>query len=416
MSKSGGIKASSLLIGMLLCMAVMQTAIAQQESNAQINAAPMENVTVGNSTNTIDPQFYSIYLTAGSVNHFTVTFTNTGNESLVLMPKVLAVPNSEKNIDESWIKVSPTNATVAPGSMQKFDIEIDVPKDTESGSYQANIAFTDDLVPNSDQYVNSMHLDLSVQGLSKIQLETQYISDTIEAGKEYEYKIKLKNVATKDVTIDPKIPEYSNYYDPSYIPAFGSDAIGISAPSIIKAGETANMTIKVKVPEKATGRYSGSIAMNVDGVVTTDYTSNPQLTLDLNVLKQPLDPYVKTFKTTNKKPITVEVNGYTNENPWLISPKREKPSFELKMVYNSHKSVKMTFVKSVESSSIGIGGGYPLVWPIDDKSIYQNYGSTYVETYTVPGAVGNWELSILPKNTQSFGYSITVGDSKLNKL
>lgn len=76
----------------------------------------------------------------------------------------------------------------------------------------------------------------------------------------------------------------------------------------------------------------------------------------------------------------------------------------------------MTFVKSVESSSIGIGGSNPLIWPINDKSIYQNYGSTYVETYTTPGAVGNWELSILPKNTQNFGYSITVGDSKLNKL
>jgi uncharacterized membrane protein len=414
MSKSGGIKASSLLVGMLLCMAVMQTAIAQQESNEQINSASMENVIVGNSTNTIEPQFYSTYLTAGSVNIFTVMFTNTGNETLVLIPKVVAVPNSEKNIDESWIKTSPTNVTVAPGSTQKFDVEIDVPRDTESGSYQGSIAFTDDLVPNSNQYVNSMRLDLSVQGLSKIQLETQYISDTIEAGKEYEYQIKLKNMATKDVTIDPKIPEYSNYYDPSYIPAFGSDAIGISAPSIIKAGETANMTIKVKVPENATGRYYGTISMNVDGVVTTDFTSNPQLNLDLSVLKQPLVPYVKTFKTTNKKPITVEVNGYTNENPWLISPKREKASFELKMRYN-HKRVKMTFVKSVESSSIGIVGSYPLVWPIDDKSIYQNYGSTFVETYTAPGAVGDWELSILPKNTQSFGYSITVGDSKLNK-
>jgi hypothetical protein len=257
-----------------------------------------------------------------------------------------------------------------------------------------------------------MHLDLSVQGISKIQLETQYISDAIEAGKEYEYRIKLKNVASKDVTIDPKIPEYSNNYDPSYIPAFGSDAIEISAPSTIKAGETANMTIKVKVPEKAIGRYSGTISMNVDGIVTPDYITNPQINLDLSILKQPLVPYVKTFEATNKKPITVEVNAYTNENPWLISPKREKPSFELKMRHNN-KSVKMTFVKSVESSSISIGGSPIPVWPMDDKSIYQNYGSNYIETYTVPGAAGDWDISILPKNTQSFGYSITVGNSKI---
>ena len=34
-----------------------------------------------------------------------------------------------------------------------------------------------------------------------------------------------------------------------------------------------------------------------------------------------------------------------------------------------------------------------------------------METYTVPGAIGHWELSILPKNTANFGYSITVGDT-----
>lgn len=412
MSESVGIRAASLFFGLLLCMVVMNTAIAQQDSDAQINVAPFENATAGNSTNLIDPQSYSTYLTAGSGTQFAVKFTNTGNETLELTPKVVAVPNNVKNIDESWIKISPSNATVTPGSMTKFDIEIDVPKDAESGNYQANIAFTDDLVPDTDQYVNSMHLDLTVQGISKIQLETQYISDAIEAGKEYQYRIKIKNVASKDVTIDPKIPEYSNNYDPSYIPAFGSDAIEISAPSTIKAGEAANMTVRVKVPEKAIGRYSGTISMNVDGIVTPDYITNPQINLDLSILKQPLVPYLKAFKTTNRKPITVEVNAYTNENPWLISPKREKPSFELTMRHNN-KSVKMTFVKSVESSSISIGGSPFPVWPMDDKSIYQNYGSSYIETYTAPGAAGDWDLSILPKNTQNFGYSITVGNSKI---
>ena len=49
---------------------------------------------------------------------------------------------------------------------------------------------------------------------------------------------------------------------------------------------------------------------------------------------------------------------------------------------------------------------------MDDRTIYQNYGDHYVETYKVPGAIGDWELTILPKDTQTFGYSITVGDSK----
>lgn len=409
MSKSGGIKAASLFVGLLLCVVTIQTAIAQTESNAAV----MLSAPIGNSTSIIDPQIYNTYLTAGSGAQFTVSFTNKGNETLVLTPKVVCVPDSDKNLDKSWVKISPANVKVAPGSKQKFDVEINIPRETLSGNYKADIAFTDDLVPDSTQYANSMHLDLIVQALPKILLETQYVSDIVDAGKEYEYKIKIKNIASKDVTIDPKIPGFNNFYDPSYIPAFNSDAIEISAPSTIKAGEVANMTIKVKVPENATGRYSGSINMNVDGETSSDYASNPQINLEFNVLKEPLVPYIKAFKTANEKPITVEVSAITNENPWLQAPKREKPSFELKLSRNNNP-VNMTFVKSVESGNVNIGG-YPSVWPIDDETIYQSFGDTYVETYTVPGTAGDWKLSILPKNMQSFGYSITVGDSNYSK-
>ena len=417
MSKSRGIKAASLFVGVLLCMVLVQTAFAQPESNETIQNATIQNATIQNATiqnavaNIIDPQSYYTGLTAGSATQFTVSFTNEGSEALVLTPKAVAVPNSGKNIDESWITISPANTTVAPGSVQKFNIDLNAPGDAESGEYQTIIAFTDDFLPTSTQFANSMNLQLSVQALPKIQLETQYISDTIDAGKEYEYKIKIKNVASKDVTIDPKIPVNSNYYDPTYIPAFNSDAIGISAPSIIKAGETANMTIKVKVPKNVTGRYYGNILMNVDGEVTPNYMNTPQMNLDFTVFKQPLVPYAKTFKTVNKKPITIEVSTDTSDNPWLQSPKKEKPSFELKLKRNK-KPVNMNFVKSIESGSVSIGGGYSSTW--DDN--YQNYGTRYVETYTAPGAVGNWELSVLPKNTQNFGYSITVGDSDNSKL
>jgi hypothetical protein len=409
MSKSGGIKAASLFVGLLLCVVTVQTAFAQTEGKAAVMlSAPIEN-----STSIIDPQTYNNYLTAGSGAQFTLSFTNKGNETLTLTPKVVCVPDSEKNVDKSWVKISPASAKVAPGSKQKFDIEMNIPRDTLSGEYRGDIAFTDDLVPCSTQYANSMHLDLVVQALPKILLDTQYISDIVDAGKEYEYKIKIKNIASKDITIDPKIPGFNSFYDPSYIPAFNSDAIEISAPSTIKAGEVANMTIRVKVPENATGRYSGSINMNVDGEVGSDNTNNQQINLEFNVLKQPLAPYVKAFKTVNEKPLTVEVSAITSENPWLQAPKREKPSFNLKLSRNN-SPINLTFVKSVESGNINIGG-YPSMWPIDDKTIYQSFADTYVETYTVPGAAGDWEISILPKNMQSFGYSITVGDSKDNK-
>jgi uncharacterized membrane protein len=487
MSESKGIKVASLFAGLLLCMVLMQTALATENQNqftvnftntgnmnsssltlsptitqtdlatgnqnkftanstnadnmikspitispkiTQTNLATgnviADNATTGNATNentntgnaivgkttagnaavnSVSPSGYSTGLTAGSGTQLTVSFTNGGNETLNLTPKVVVTPNSQNNINESWITISPTNATVAPGSVQNFVVEINVPRGTESGDYQTTIAFTDDLVPNTTQYVNSIQLDVTVQPQPKIELQTSYISDNVEVGKEYEYQIKIKNVAARDITIDPKLSNY-NYY-PSYAQAFGNDAIEISAPSTIKAGEIANMTMRVHVPENATGSYNGYIDMNVNGKINDGI--NPQISMGFSVWQQPAVPYVKTFNTTNNAPITIEVSTskYNSDMGLRTSPIQENPSFELGLTCNS-SPVNMILVKSVESASPSVGSYYP-IWAIENGNIYQNSGESYVETYTAPGAIGDWELTILPKSTNNFGYSITKG-------
>jgi CDP-diglyceride synthetase len=72
------------------------------------------------------------------------------------------------------------------------------------------------------------------------------------------------------------------------------------------------------------------------------------------------------------------------------------------------------FVKSVEGSSINLGSSYPISI-FENENGYQNFNGRYTETYIAPGARGNWKLSILPKNTNNFGYSITVGDTNSKK-
>jgi len=429
MSKSNGTKAVSQFAGLLLCMLLMQTAFAAgnvtadniiagnvtadnimtgnaTNENTTIGNATNENATTGNATaNSIKPPSYSMYLLAGGRTQFTVSFTNGGNETLTLIPKVVNTPDSQNNINASWITISPTNATVAPGSIQNFNIEINIPNNVESGYYQGAIAFTDDLVPNSIQYVNSMQLGISVQAQPKIELQSSYISDNIEAGKEYEYQIKIKNVAENDITIDPTL----NNYNPGYLQAIGNDAIEISAPSTVKAGEVATMIINVNAPENSTGTYNGYIDMNVDGKANDG--TNPQMNLYFNVLQQPVVPYLKNFSTKTNAPITIEVSTDTLDSSMGLrtSPKDKDPSFDLGLTHNS-LPVNMTFVKSAESGSVNIGSNYPS-WAMENRNIYQSYGSHYVETYTVPGAIGNWELTILPKNAVNFGYSITVGDT-----
>lgn len=437
MSRSTGTKAASLIAALLLCMVLTQTAFAVEDvvtldstsgsgmTNDVLLAGKVatgagngttEVVDIGDvivdptpGNNQVEPSFDTRYIMAGNKVSFTASFTNKGNETITLTPKLVAIPNSQHEISENWIAISPANATVAPGSVQKFNIVESIPKDVESESYQGQIAFTDDLVPNSADYVNSLKLNIIVQAQPKIELQTTYLSDNTQAGKEYVYKINVKNIANEDVTIDPKL---INYYS-GLGQAFGDDAIEISAPSTIKTGEVAILTIKVHVPESATGSYNGNIEMNVNGKANDG--SNPQLGLSFNVWRQPVAPFVKNFNTKTNAPITIEVStdNYNANMGLRVSPKEEKPSFKLELTRNS-KNVNTVFVKSVDGGIVNLGSYYPI--PIlENENGYQNFNGHYAETYTAPGAIGNWKLSILPKNTNNFGYSITVGDANPKK-
>lgn len=430
MSRSNGVKVISLLLGMLLCLALMQGACAKQEKpdkNGTFENETFENVTYsepeeigGNYTvHTIDPSSYSVYLTAGNSKTFTVSFTNEGNETLNVTPKLVDTPYNNDKLNESWITISPASIEINPGMEQDFEVEVDVPEDEERGYYQTYIVFTDDSEPSVEgytdpRYVNKMDLYVSVQARPKLELQSSSISDTLEAGKEYEYMIKMKNVADKDITIDPEVTEYDGvYYGLNYgsgNSAFSDDLIEISAPSTIKAGEIANMTIRVPVPENATGTYNGYIEMNVDGKENDG--SAPQINLYFTIRKQPAVPFVKTFSTTTTDPIKIEISTdtYSSDMGLRISPKKEEPSFELCLKCNSNP-VNMTLEKIIQSGNVYTGGYYP-VWAMDDSKIYQNSGTRYTETYTIPGAIGDWELIIIPKNTEYFGYSITFGDSE----
>ncbi len=448
MNKTKGVKATSQLVGLLLCIILIQTACATENQNQFIvnfpNNSTLENATIDNSTmenvtienpiiddlgnvtivdysdndTIIDPSYYYTYIAEGSSTEFTVSFTNNGDETLVLNPKFIATSNTN-NINESWINIYPANSTVAPGSLQYFTIEVNVPLDSPGGYYQGKIAFTDDIVPYTEnytdpQYVNSMQLDIWVQAQEKIQLQTSYISDNFEAGTENEYRIKIKNVATRDITINPTLSTYNKYYT-DYEQAFGSDAIEVSAPSTIKAGEIANMSIRVHVPENARGYYNGYINMNVNGKANDGY--GPGINLYFNVW-QPPAPFVKTFYTTTDDPIIIEVSGdmYRSDNELRVSQEKDKLPFELGMTYNSNP-VNMIFMNSSESGSADIQENYNYytTWAYENKKIYQNVRDHYTATYIVPGAIGEWDLAILPKGANNFQYSIKIANDNLEK-
>ena len=56
-----------------------------------------------------------------------------------------------------------------------------------------------------------------------------------------------------------------------------------------------------------------------------------------------------------------------------------------------------------------MGGQIP-PWELDSKGIYQENGAQLLETYETTGLIGEWTLKVLPKNTESFEYSIKIGE------
>lgn len=448
MSKSTALKAASQFFSLLLCLILLPAAFAQPEEldgtvtyengTYDSNIIPGLEEIYGNYTvHDIEPAYYSVYLMPGEYETFNVSFRNEGNETLNIAPKVIAASEDYYDVvNESWITILPENVTVSPGAEQKFAIEVSVPEDAESGEYVAQIVFTNDTYPEEYDnpvyiqesaegyndslsadgykdflYVNAMCLRVSVSVLPKLELQTSYVSDTIEPGKEYVYSIKIKNVAGKDVTIDPKVMRYE-IYDYSFDePAFSDDIIEISAPSTIKADEITNMTIRVPVPENASGSYNAYIEMNADGKENDG--SIPQVSLSFTVDKHPTVPYVKTFNTTTADPITIEVTAETSDqNPSVrVSPEKEEPHFEMNLTCNS-SPVNLTLVKVAESGTVYSQGDIFPIWAIENSPSYQSDSRKYIETYRVPGAIGTWELTILPKNTNSFDYLITVGESE----
>ena len=287
-----------------------------------------------------------------------------------------------------------------------------------------------------------------------IEFQTSYISDSLEAGKTYQYKVQVRNVGNKDITIEPRFnanspilyamaatgqasdasitnatqesnitTETNSIPTPSTTPvtssammstntneqAFDNSAVNISAPSTIKVGEVVDMIITVTVPDNVTGSYYTNIDMNVNGVENDQY--NPQLSLSFAVQQPHASPYVKTFSTTTDAPVMIDVSAdtYNSDMGTRISPKIEDPSFCVKLTYNGNP-VNLTLVKTIESGNVGTGNIYP-TWVSTTENSYQSYGVHYAETYKVQGAVGDYKLCIFPKNTNNFGYSITIGNN-----
>lgn len=382
----------------------------------------------------IDPAYKYLELKPGDSKNFTVTIENKDNKTIELKPKPVITPYTENFINESWISISPSEKSLKPGEKQEFQVKVDIPKDADLGNYAVLIAFTEK-VPEGDvagSYPNSpgtMQLNIQVLVKPSVQILTPYVNDLVEAGKNYTYEIKLRNTGSKDIAISPELTESMVYSVGMPQQAFGDDAIRLEAPDKIKAGQTAIVNLTLAVPATAKGSYNGNINLHIDDPGIREYEG--MVSLSFRTLPVPEKPYENTFEAGTNDPITLEIRAnqygfglYTNGGNRDLTP-----SFNVSLTDPSGNKVTPTLVNTKYSGSINIvddtypqplyslpymssiAAGSMATGNMETKTqgSYQGGTTTFVKTYTTPGAVGKWKLSIYPENTESFDYTVTIG-------
>jgi len=390
---------------------------------------------------TVDPTYKYLQLKPGESEKFTVTVENKDNKTIELKPKPLIIPYTEKFINESWISISPSEKSLKPGEKEEFEVEVNIPEDAEIGNYAVLIAFTEN-VPEGDivgyypNFPGTMQLNVQVWIPPTVQILTPYVNDLVKAGKNYTYEIKLKNTGNKDIVLSPELTEGGNIvYSESVSSsvglassstalgqAFGNEAITVEAPEKIKAGQTAVVKLTLAVPADAKGSYSGSLDLNIDDPGIREYEG--RVSLSFRILPVPEEPYETTFEARTDGLITIEVKAYQyGYGLYTTGGNRDlTPSFNVSLKDPSGKEVTSTLVNTKYIGSINIiDNTYPQPYPIlydsariagntgtNDQGSYQGGTTTFVETYTVPGDAGKWTLSILPKNTENFEYTVTI--------
>jgi hypothetical protein len=383
----------------------------------------------------VDPAYKSLELKPGDSKNFTVTVENKDNKTIELKPKPVITPYTENFINESWISISPSKGSLKPGEKEEFQVEVNIPKDADLGNYAMLLAFTEK-VPEGDvagsypNFPGTMQLNIQVWVKPSVQILTPYVNDLVEAGKSYTYEIKLRNTGSKDISISPELTESMIYSTGMSQQAFGDDAIRVEAPDKIKAGQTAIVNLSLAVPATAKGSYSGSLDMNIDDPGIREYEG--MISLSFRILPVPEKPYENTFEAETDGPITLEIraNQYGYGLYTTGGNRNLQPSFNVSLTDPSGNKVTPTPVDTKYSGSITIVDDTYPPQPLyslpymssraagdvktgnmetKNQGSYQGGTTTFIKTYTAPGAAGKWKLSIFPENTENFDYTVTIG-------
>lgn len=379
----------------------------------------------------VDPGYSYLAIKPGESEEVTVALYNHGEETMTVEPRFVPKFFSDNVLEEEWVRISPAKAEIEAGETQEFTIKVSVPEDAELGHYSANVFFSGlegDVAAMYPGYNGALDLSVNVWLPPNMQVFNSYISDRVEAGAEYEYSIKLKNVGDRAISINPGFEKIEDeWYYNSQVSLDEKD-VTITAPSVIKPGEKAIVKIKVRIPAETEGSVNGRINLNIDDRTMTEWSQKVNMNFD--VWQQPDEPFATAFTARTDDPITIKVFS-VDYNYGGSSTSSTTPSFDV-VLKNAESEVKPVLVSTSYSGSVSLGQQYPVPYmmamdeaasssmevesvvseDMEQPDVYQQSSTGYTETYRVEGAAGEWTLEIMPHNTENFEYSINVGPSE----
>jgi len=368
----------------------------------------------------VKPSYSNVRLQPGESREIKISVTNRGDETASIDPTLVIQPYTPNYLKDEWVVVTPTSAELAPDAKQEFLVRISIPENADLGYYYATMAFGESDVQNHTMYPvygGSLEMSIDVWTPPSVQIGTTYINDRVEAGSSYDYEVKITNVGKQDIAMDPEVLISNIYYAEAVssvryggasMAVIDESAITVDAPSVIKAGETVTVKVRLDVPSDATGSFSGTIDLGLDDPALREWEG--QVQLYFTVWEQPSEAFVREFTTYTDGTMSIEVT--TNVYDYGIygtSSSSLSPSFEVSMKQGG-QPVDMQLVRTTTKGHVTYGTS-PMEPMTSSASFgYQGTGTMYTEVYEVSGAAGEWTLSILPVNTDNFEYSITTSD------
>ena len=368
----------------------------------------------------IMPSHMNFVVEPGEKKEMTVTVRNRDTKSAHVQPVVRQQPYGGPYVAESsWIVITPASADIPAGESAKFTVTTTVPDGTLRGSYSSMLTLTDEAYPTPypqpyPNYIHTLGLSISVASSPVILISTPYISDQLESGGEYTYTVDVKNKGSKPLALNARIGDesYPSYgpYGPQE-PPLNAKSFAVSGPFSIPPGQNGTITLKVNVPQNASGYFNGNVDLGIDDPAIR--MEENRIQLNFLIWKQPEGGFSKKFTVMAQEPISLEL---TSAMPMMMPvtiagtprdmPRRE-PSFDATLT-GPDGNANLVLVEKVIKGSVNLGSD-PMLSNGDRPGQFQETGTQYIFTYSAQGKPGEWTLGVMPRNTQSFEYKISLG-------